>query len=750
MANDNRLLVRLEVTTSQLEKRMNRIVGLMSKQAGDVNNSWKRANKGIVKSAEDSANSIGREMDRLRAKYDPVFAASKRYEKALGDLNRAHKIGAIDTARYDAALDNLNAGFARSTVGVSGMGGATRGLGSVLNGAQHQIQNTAFQVADFAVQVGSGQRASTALAQQLPQLLGGFGALGAVMGAVVAIGVPLAAFFLSQGEAAEDLEKKLEALETAVSDYASAADNASISTAELEEKYGSASGAAVVFLDALRELSKGSSFEAVESSLDGIINKFGGLAVNQNDPSTGFGAYASNVQSKVFEIEHGLDIARDAAQQVYDALDQLGNAEGLSQQIVAGENLVAVLEDALGPFDELRGEAGQFVTEVVKAVERMAHMQGVVEDTSGSMQDIVSAIGSAVGGMDGLISSADTLAAKMFTAAGAAWDYAGAMGEANRLKILDIQTRGLVGGGRGGDPRQFGDGGSRNGRFVYTPPKRNKGGGGRSGGGRGKPEKPFFEDAKQQVLKMERVLEMIGKTDHQVAELTARYKMLDEAKKRGLDLDKKSADTGRTLRAEIDLQAQAMANLSAAVERQKEVTEFMESGIDSLSDALAGALLGTQSLGDAFKSVLQQMISDILSSNIKNLLTDMLTPSTGGGGGFLTKLLGGLLGSANGNVFSGGSHVQAYADGGVVNRPTVFPMNGGKTGLMGEAGPEAIMPLTRIGGKLGVQAELGQVEVRVFVDENGNWQAAVEGISGNVAAHVVQGNNRNVMQARRR
>lgn len=53
------------------------------------------------------------------------------------------------------------------------------------------IQNAAFQIGDFAVQVGAGTQASKALAMQLPQLLGGFGILGAVMGATVAIAVPL-------------------------------------------------------------------------------------------------------------------------------------------------------------------------------------------------------------------------------------------------------------------------------------------------------------------------------------------------------------------------------------------------------------------------------------------------------------------------------------------------------------------------------------------------------------------------------
>jgi lambda family phage tail tape measure protein len=66
------------------------------------------------------------------------------------------------------------------------------------------------------------------------------------------------------------------------------------------------------------------------------------------------------------------------------------------------------------------------------------------------------------------------------------------------------------------------------------------------------------------------------------------------------------------------------------------------------------------------------------------------------------------FGFADGGVISNGSQVQAYADGGVVSSPTTFGMSGGKTGLMGEAGPEAIMPLKRgANGKLGVQMEGG-------------------------------------------
>ena len=59
--------------------------------------------------------------------------------------------------------------------------------------------------------------------------------------------------------------------------------------------------------------------------------------------------------------------------------------------------------------------------------------------------------------------------------------------------------------------------------------------------------------------------------------------------------------------------------------------------------------------------------------------------------------------------------VTPFAVGGVVNSPTLFPMAGNKTGLMGEAGPEAIMPLTRTpNGDLGVKMVGGGASTNVI------------------------------------
>ena len=69
------------------------------------------------------------------------------------------------------------------------------------------VQNAAFQIGDFAVQVAGGTAASRALAMQLPQLLGGFGVMGAVLGAVAAIGGALIPVFSRMGDEAEELDK---------------------------------------------------------------------------------------------------------------------------------------------------------------------------------------------------------------------------------------------------------------------------------------------------------------------------------------------------------------------------------------------------------------------------------------------------------------------------------------------------------------------------------------------------------------
>lgn len=109
--------------------------------------------------------------------------------------------------------------------------------------------------------------------------------------------------------------------------------------------------------------------------------------------------------------------------------------------------------------------------------------------------------------------------------------------------------------------------------------------------------------------------------------------------------------------------------------------------------------------------------------------------------------------SAKGNIFSGGN-VMPFARGGIVSGPTVFPMRSG-VGLMGEAGPEAIVPLRRgPDGSLGVESSGGtSVNLTLNVgslDPRGAAEvimANLDTISNGIASAIAAGSNRNLRAA---
>lgn len=138
----------------------------------------------------------------------------------------------------------------------------------------------------------------------------------------------------------------------------------------------------------------------------------------------------------------------------------------------------------------------------------------------------------------------------------------------------------------------------------------------------------------------------------------------------------------------------------------------LERGLSrGLRRAFDGVLLDGVKLSDALDTVARSMINATYNAAVK--------PVTDHVGGLLAQgvgsLMGGLFPFADGAPFSQG-RVMPFANGGVVGGPTYFPMRGG-AGLMGEAGPEAIMPLARgSDGKLGVRSAGGGRPVQVVMN----------------------------------
>jgi len=86
--------------------------------------------------------------------------------------------GKVSVQDFGVKVEQMGKRLKRAEGQSRSMSGAFRNLGNVSNRTRAQIQNTSFQIQDTVVQIQGGTKASTALAQQLPQLLGGFGPVG--------------------------------------------------------------------------------------------------------------------------------------------------------------------------------------------------------------------------------------------------------------------------------------------------------------------------------------------------------------------------------------------------------------------------------------------------------------------------------------------------------------------------------------------------------------------------------------------
>lgn len=190
-----------------------------------------------------------------------------------------------------------------------------------------------------------------------------------------------------------------------------------------------------------------------------------------------------------------------------------------------------------------------------------------------------------------------------------------------------------------------------------------------------------------------------------------------------------------SLDAPIDSVSVEIAADTRAFRTQLADAERLARGFAStLGDAFAGVAVKGKDVGDVVESIGQRLSSMALNLALK--------PVEQGVSSLFSGVLG-LNGFAQGGVVADG-RVQPFAKGGVVAAPTYFPLATG-TGLMGEAGAEAILPLARgADGALGVRmdgggAPRGSVVVNVTTPDPGAFRRSDAYLSGLVARAVARG-----------
>jgi phage-related minor tail protein len=170
-----------------------------------------------------------------------------------------------------------------------------------------------------------------------------------------------------------------------------------------------------------------------------------------------------------------------------------------------------------------------------------------------------------------------------------------------------------------------------------------------------------------------------------------------------------------------------LAAVSGQAETLRRALDDLESRSRSFGSALSGALRsaadGGKGLDDVLRGLANRLTDIALSAGLKPLET----------------MLSGAASSLLGNA----GKLLPFADGGVVSQPTYFPM-GGKMGLMGEAGSEAILPLKRgADGSLGVSASGGsgapQIVFNVTATDARSFEKSEAQISSMLARTAMRG-----------
>lgn len=169
-----------------------------------------------------------------------------------------------------------------------------------------------------------------------------------------------------------------------------------------------------------------------------------------------------------------------------------------------------------------------------------------------------------------------------------------------------------------------------------------------------------------------------------------------------------------SMAASTNLAASGISKIAAS---QTAATAALTTSAATVASAAATYKTAAVSAGQLASSITQAAISQAAYSAA-------LVPIAGAALAPVAALATGTSIAAANVVASAGmlaSRITAFKDGGVVNSPTLFPMSGNRTGLMGERGAEAIMPLKRApNGQLGVQAQVQQPSINIYNQSGSN------------------------------
>lgn len=603
-----------------------------------------------------------------------IAATEKRY---LQQLARMEAATVRSAKKAESGWRKANPTMAK------GFRDADRAAAGFANGGMRNVSMQLSQVAQQGAVTGDYVRA---LSIQLPDLALGFGAVGIAAGALAAVFAPMLIDMVSTGDKAKTLEEQLKNLATAMSALDEAVGDAGASPLDLIQEYGQYADQMQQVLLIQREMANLDAIMALKATNDAISEQFGSLqdlSGAREEVQRGWDGF----QNTVIELASRFQISRAQATALAEALREVGRADGPEAQVSALKRAREQIELAAGGLANMDEEASAVYQGLLDAEMAAMRLAGV---------DMASNISSAA-------DEAGRLAANLI----AAYNLQNAR-EFKQTKQYSGRGSGRYEMGLAGgySPPDTSDLFERAARKAQTAARKGRRGGG--GGGKSDAEREQEQEQNRLLSERDRIVRSLETA-------TERY-------------ERELSDIN-TLMEMGELTATQYAGAVGEIEERLVETKFAEliGHIESVSDAMAQAIVNGENMGEALGAVFQQIASDLISSGIKSLLMETFGLAVGGGESGGGGIFSSILGLFGGKRASGG------------------PVSSGKAYLVGERGPEIFSPgangqilnarqtqSVMKAGSAGGGAKV-DVDVRAFVDQNGNWRAEVVRISSGVS-----------------
>ncbi|WP_107339184.1 phage tail length tape measure family protein [Agrobacterium pusense] len=711
-------------------------------------------------------NSTGAELDRLRAKYNPLYAVIMQYKQAQLEIRSAHAAGALSADEMTAALDRSRRSTLASIDAIKGRNKAiadTPVAANVNTGVRgFETANIAAQLQDIGVTAAMGMSPlQIALQQgtQLSAIIGGMqNPIRGLAAAFMSVVSPVSLVTIGVIAAGTAAIQYFSGIFSNANDAKSVLEGHAELIQRLKGAYGEAAEGLKNYADESEKIVRQDVTDSIKAYEAAILEASKSIRGELSlDPAIFNGATYTieQMRAAIYSLDQGIKSGKPDLQAFIGRLIDIENQSGTPERV---REIIKEIRTAAKDGIEAQRALDPLISTINGVGNTAAGQIGNIKAFAKALSDL---------GNIAMPSLTDVDRISAATNAGLrALNSSGQINEEARRRLLIQQARAEL-RLENQNPTVINSDGNRTnvpvpGSKPITLGDRDRAAE-RAASSTANAYRDLIKTADDRVAQMKLEAELAGQTGVSAEALRFKLDLLQRSEEKGRSLSAKQVEAinervdafkryaeaaaSATLKADLLFEREQMGrsamdqqiagglrsaglpidfnSYEAGLLRTNYQLQYARDLAGDFTSTFFDGLRQGESVWDAFGNAgvkALQRIADTLMNDVLNSIFSVSGAGGGGGGGGLfSSLFSGfssLFGGGGGKSFFPSAPGGLYAKGGtfldgingfsnqVVNKPTLFAFAKG-TGLMGEDGAEAIMPLTRdASGRLGVSADV--------------------------------------------